>query len=893
MPALTIFLAPTGFAAGVREVLTDWSASGIIDNFVWIEPMMMSATRISGVMVESGRQQAVSLDELAAVNAYGRVRLCVLVPAVARDLQIAAADSQRVVEFLESSFGGIHVVRARAIITRIGETQLLEGLAHGGWHNLVLAPEASSAPHLGRTLLHATKDPIDWGIYAAATCAGVLALWAGCEQSPLDDEQPLPGESARLVRAYYRNLDASTVESELRNHVTSMEEGLPLPAYFGSSVLFIENQSLATKTMSDQLWVKHKGILKGPRERALPQKSTPIGAWAALKMMFGFLWAAIKNAPRSWVHRVASGMKADAAAAVHGLVFGSAPSQYTVIVDGVTPDGLPASWLEIADAAETLDGVLEKAGIPGEHYAHADMSYLWQDYAAGAMTLADGGERLPELPPVQVGPQRAVLRHASSAVPDARSRFHGVPPHLAAAINLEAVEPFDVLGVQNLERRLQHAASDPHMGVPASATLLDLRQWMQRFSDSFAIQVGTRIGHSLTAVASEVQTLLTRIRQAASADHLLTSVLGRQKKLALTMKILLAGFLIGLAVIVVLVSMLLMEPGVGAIAGAVVFLVWIVTTFLVFVSGQKELFRLLNARRDELNDDETTRKNLRYALTDLRRLGDAYEQFLAWSRVLGVVLQEPFGRTSVQTRSASEFLRGLPLNARIGCAAVEEETMALAAAELRRKIFTVGWLSRPWELAILNAGRQIGASGYSLNAQPQSIFAQPGEGEHSILRAWTQVLAEQGVDSEAGQELWRSIVKELEDGSRTSSMTSLLTSVEEVHGPALVRTSLEQFMNGLDDSGRQADLSYFDDTLLTDHARNSGLAKVETSIRFSAPSGLGRCVGLTQFSRGIPEHEFVVAKSLEEGHWWGNSIADSDGREDESSSFSIPDGPRF
>lgn len=893
MPALTIFLAPTGFAAGVREVLTDWSASGIIDNFVWIEPMMISATRISGVLVESGRQQAVSLDELAAANVYARVRLCVLVPAIAGDLQIAPTDQQRVVEMLESSFGGLSVVRARAIITRLGETRLVEGLAHGGWHNLVLAPEASSAPHLGRTLLHATKDPIDWGIHAAATCAGVLALWAGCEQSPLDDEQPLPGESARLVRAYYRNLDASTVESELRNRVTSMEGGLPLPAYFGSSVLFIENQSLATKTMSDQLWDKHKGVLKGPRERALPQKSMPIGAWDAVKMMFGFLWAAIKNVPRSWVHQVASGLKADAAATVHGLVFGSAPSQYTVIVDGVTPDGLPASWLETTEAAQALDSVLERAGLPAEHHAHADMSSLWQDYAAGALTLADGGERLPELPPVQVGAQRAVLRYASSAVPDTRSRFHGVPPHLAAAINLAAVEPFDVLGVQNLERRLQNAASDPHMGVPASATLVDLRQWKQQFSDSYASQVGTRIGHSLTAVATEVQTLLTRIRRAASAEHLLNSVLGRQKNLALTMKILLAAFLVGLAVVLILVSTSLMELGLGAIAGAVLVLVWVLATFLVFVRGQRELFRLLNARRDELNDDEVTRQNLRHALTDLRRLGDAYEQYLAWSRVLGVMLQEPFGRANVQARSTSELLCGLPLNTKIGSASIEEETMAVAAAELRREVFTVGWLSRPWELAILNAGKQLGAPGYSLTAQPHSIFAQPGDGERSLLRTWTQILVEQGVDSEAGQELWDSIVKQMEGGARTATMRSLLTSVEVVQGSALVRTSLEQFMNGLDDSSMQPDVSHFDGSLLTDRARNSGLTKVETSAPFNAPSGLGRCAGLTQFSRGIPEHEFVVAKPMEEASWWGSTIEDNHGSEDESSSFSIPDGPRF
>lgn len=893
MTALTVFLAPGGFAAGVREALTDWSASSIIDSFVWIEPTMMTPTRIRGVMVDAGRQLAVTLDDLASSSVYSHVRFCVLVPAVARELQISPADSQRVAELLESSFGGLSVVRSRAIITRLGETQLLEGFAQAGWHNFVIAPEESAGPRLGRTLLHETDDPIDLGVHAAATCAGVLALWTGCEQSPLDGDQPRPGENARLARAYYRNLHATAVETELRRRVTSVEDGLPLPAHFGASVIFIENQSLATKTMSDQLWAKHKSILKGPRERAHVQKSKPIGAWEALKMMFGFLWAAIKNVPRSWVQRVASGMKAEAAAAVHSLVFGSAPSQYTVIVDGVTPEGLPASWLDIGDAAEALDRVLEDAGIPGIHHPPVDMSPLWQDYAAGALTLADGGERTAELPPVQIGHQRAVLRHVSYAVPNSSARFLDIPPHLAASINVEAAEPFDVLGAHGLERRLQKAASDPGMGVPASATLLDLRQWMQKYSHSYATQVGSRIGHALMAVASEAQTLLTQIRKAASADELLTSVLGRQKKLALTMKVLLAAFLVGIAVIIFLVSTVVIEPGIGAAACAILFLVWILITFLVFVNGQRKLFQMLNARSEELSADEITRKNLRYALTDLRRLRDAYRQYLAWSRVLGAVLHEPFGRASVQGQANTEFLRGLPLNAKVGCAAVQEETMAVAAAELRREIFTVGWLSRPWELAILNAGRQLGAQGYELTAQPQAIFRQQGDGDRSLLQAWIQVLDKHGVDPEAGQELWRSVLKDLDGGARIATRTALLSSVEEVHGSRLVKTSLDLFMSGIGDPATQEDMSFFDGSVLTDKARNSGLAKIETSVSFNAVSGLDRCTGLTQFSRGIPQHEFLVTKPVQEASWWGDAIEDKGRDEDESSSFSIPDGPRF
>src|SRR3954451_23346366 len=111
MSALTVFVAPSGLLAGVREALADWSALGLVNGFLWIEPAMITSTGIKAVQVEAGRKSATTLEELAGIGGYDRLRLCVLVPGIAGQEQVSSAAAQRVAEVLEGSFGRVPVVR--------------------------------------------------------------------------------------------------------------------------------------------------------------------------------------------------------------------------------------------------------------------------------------------------------------------------------------------------------------------------------------------------------------------------------------------------------------------------------------------------------------------------------------------------------------------------------------------------------------------------------------------------------------------------------------------------------------------------------------------------------------------------------------------------------------
>jgi hypothetical protein len=686
-------------------------------------------------------------------------------------------------------------------------------------------------------------------------------------------------------------LDTTAVGAELRHQVLSLDNGVPLPTYFGTSAIYVEDSGLAARVMADQLWEKHGRALRGDREHSALQPVTAIGPWAAFKMMFGFIWAALKNAPRSWAQRVATRVKSEAAAAVHGLVFGSAPSQYSVIVDGVGRDGLPVSWLDVRDAAATLDKLLDDAGMAREHRAPADLASFWQDFADGALTLVDAGERVTALPPVQVGTQRAVLRHTSASVPGPGSGFSEIPSPLAAVIELDSLEPYDVLGILSMEERLQRAAGDPNLGIPASTALEALRRWKLVSEESYAVRVGTKIGQNLNSVRSEVQQLLNQIRRAASADDMLAGVLTRQKKLALWMKILLGGLLLGLLITGVMVARENLQLLDGLGIGAAIAVVWLIVTLVIFMNGQRELFQLMNARTQLLSDDEVARRNLRHALRDLHRLSGAYSQFLAWSRIIGTVLAEPFGRSDDEARTKARFVHGLPLNVKVGAALVQPPAVAAAAAQLRHDIFAVGWLTNPWDRAKATAGALIGPQGYELTAHPEAIYRQSGDGELSLLRLWIGALDAAGTDSSPGREIWAGVLKDI-TGPRSAISAGLVSTVSEVRQSAVVQTSLDAFMSGVDRAPDTERLDHFDGAVLTDVARNAGRAVVEHSVPFGSQTGLARHAGLIQLSGGIPQHEFLVARQDDRNSWPGHE-PEAASEEDSRDSFVMPEGPTF
>lgn len=251
MADLVVVVAPDDSFGGVLSALRDWSAAGLIDPMLWIEPRMVEHPRIAALSLEDGELSGVELGGVAGRSRFDRIRLAALVP-VLEDVEGVPSDAQAralpqtVAQFLESGFGGAPVLRVRALVTRVGQRTTAPDLVAGGWHTVVLSPEDSAAPAVGRVTLRRSDDALELGTSTAAALAGVLGLWTGIPTSPFDSEPVLPGRQVRIARAFHRRLGTRAVEARLRSEVLSMDRGLPLPTRFGSASVYVDDAALAS-----------------------------------------------------------------------------------------------------------------------------------------------------------------------------------------------------------------------------------------------------------------------------------------------------------------------------------------------------------------------------------------------------------------------------------------------------------------------------------------------------------------------------------------------------------------------------------------------------------------------------------------------------------------------
>ena len=872
MRVLTLLLAPEGPTAGVRDVLTDWSAAGLIDEVHWIEPAMMAGTTDASLLIRDGELHGAPLQAIAGRERIDGIRLCVLVPALDGVEPLGRGDEQEVLDLIDRSFGNVPTTRVRAIITRAEDDVRVPGLVVAGWHNIVLSPEDSMGPGMGRTRLDATTDAAEIGRVAAAGIAGLLGLWTGVERSPLDGERLVDGQRVRLARSFFRRIGTAEITHRLREGVLSMEDGVPLPSQFGVQTVYVSDEALANENMANRLWTKHASVLRGPRETHTPAQAAPIGAGEALKLFFSFLWAAIKNAPKAWLASVANEFNAGAAGAVQGLVYGREPGAYSVLVRGVTASGMPASWHDFRNAANALDRLFDEVSGEREHVAYADLAGLWQDYAAASFTLADAGERVPGLTPTMLGGQPGVIRRVERIVPSESASFTGLKPHVAASVGAASVEPYDLLGSHDLERRIRVVAEQPATSIDASGALDHLLRWRGAFGPTFASRVGARIAESMSGVQHEIRGLFEQIRLAAGSGDLLAGLQQKQRQLATIMQVLAIMSLVFLATVVVFGIIELLQWWVVILLVLGIIVVWFGSAIVVFMQGQRELFAIINRQREIVAAEQVARRNLRHALRDLRRLGEAYGQFLGWSRVIGHVLDNPFGERPTPFEGDDRGLRGLPLAARTGTVVVHDEQLGETVMRLRRNLYSTGWLTECWNAALEGAGGRIGPRGVELEGQPQLVFRERGDGQHSLLNLWGRSLAVDGMDPSIGERKWAQILTQLQT-QHAPVVATLLRHVRDDSDPSAPPLDYERFMSGIDREVEPG-LDRLDDRVLSELAQTRGLSRISRSVTQRTQHGLDRLATVTQLTEPIEDFELRAAAPPERLERQSPALAD-------------------
>lgn len=859
--SLTLFLAPPGVLNGIRDALTDWSALGLVNPFLWADASTVQPHLVPALGVMAGRSYGTSVQQALSGARYERVRICVLVPllgdpdAPATAAVPAQVESQVAQLVLANAQARVELVRV--LIARPDAAPRRE-VAREGWHNVLLTPEDSRGPGLGRTVLTDSSDVVALAGPAAAGVAGLTGLWAQVPEAPLDDVNPPPGRTVRLARAFARGFTAAEVEQQVRNGVLTTAGGLPAPRQSSTTATYAEDVPAATAAMATALWTKHRSVLRGPRATVKQEAAKEIGGKQAFKMFMGFLWNSIKFSPNRWYAGVVHAVSSATAKVTHEMVFGAAPSSYKVVVGGVRADGNPAGWEDLALASSEMSDLLNRG--QNQQEARADLSVVMKDYVAGALTLADAGDHANGLPPIQIGTDRGVLRDPSDCAPGPQDQLV-IPTHLVDHVGYATLHPSDILGTQAVRGRLGEASRNQHLAVDADRTDAEVQGWQQRFARSYPVQVGSMLVQQIQNTAGEVRGLLQHIQAAAAVPDLSGEIQAKQQALALAMRIFLGAFLVFLALDIVAVIKEWIRWDYALGIGIGIFVVWAVLTGALFFTGQRALFGELHRRQIAAGQAEVNRENLRHASNDLRRLTELYGHYLVWSRVAGAAIAKPFGDPPPPQPDPEPISDGLPMATRFGVAQVQPDQVSRAVVTIRRDLYRIGWLAVPWEQLMKEAGARIGPEAYEVSERPERLYGM-APGPDSLLSRWADVLERQGTGRTSGDQIWQYVVTTF-DGPQAELKQSLITQVRGAGaaGPQPMADFLANLdlVEGADGAaGSRLGPQSFDGSVLAVQARMGSRTAVTRNWVRSAGSGLAGMTVLVQLGDGFPDYELAM-----------------------------------
>jgi hypothetical protein len=843
MSVLTVLLAPHTEAEEILAVLTDYSAVGLLDRFAWVNSADAGASSLPATLITAGRANPVVLQQIVTAQRHERLRLAVLVPLEAPAASLVPLAVERQVEQI-MRFGamGTPITLLRLLYTHGAAAAVTAdpSLVLEGWHNLLIAPEDSAGPGLGSVTLDRLTDPLDVARHVAPVVAAASGLWAGIESTPFDTLGILPGLTIRAVRAFYRQLDTTAVEEQLRAQLFDPNGRLPLPRGGTVPVVYINDVAMATRSIAEALWRKHRDVLRGPRVAVETGAVQRISIWAALKMFLSFLGAALRTAPSKWVSAVVGSVSSVVATTVQNMVFGRADSAYAVVAGAE-----PASWEDLGRSADALGAALGGAG-GREHIAHQDLSPLWTDFVNAALTLADGGRRAAGLEPVRVGAAVGVVRNCADVVPGAADRFSAIPASLAAVIGVGTVEAPDVMGTAALRERLTRTYGDPAAGVEARRAAADLDTWQANAAKSYAWQTGLILANFLDRARAEVAGLVQQIRDTANRDAMDERLRRRQRTIGLILKTFGWTLFAALALLAFAAAVGWVSWKFALITGAVLLGLYLVIALGLFLLTQRDLFAEINLRQSQQSQLDAMNANLRTAVQDLGRLSAAYGQLLAWSRVLGAMLRAPFGPAPQRRPAAGQLTDGLPRSTQLGVATANREATDTAIHGIEQRLYQVGWLTAPWEDMLAAAAKE-------LHEDPSVLFAMPGAGTGSALDRWSCAAASGQLHATGADALWRRVQQMLADPQ--SPAADALTGAVYVSASGRSVPAAE-FSAGVTER-RPDRAAPFDAWLFTDAALTAGRSAVVVDEPVVVRRGVGYRAAVVHAGDGLPPYDFA------------------------------------
>lgn len=793
---LVVLVATRRVAAGFLDVLRDWSAIGLVADFLLVDVDGSAGGQGSPcVEVSGGRVTGARLQTTLATRPAVQSAHVVCLSQVDEEFNsVGRPRAGQVVREVRNALPAVDVTEVHVVsVTEPHEWPRVDPneVAWSGCHNVVLVPENSrGGSRTGlETVLASPITSVRLTQQAAALCS-TAGLWTAERRTGFYGEPAAGGEQMVALRTFSRHLDSDAVTSRLLARVVDVERQYPVPILDGRPIQRSEDQPRAAEAMAAQVLGKHTGILG--RSRHIPEdvERSDIGLLELIRLYLRFVSMALRRAPGDFVRHAVYGRVAHAAQAAL-LGDGSA---YVVTVNGIRglkPDGTRATAHEVdAELDALIAQMSESAGAPKPE--QHDYTEFWKDVVAGALTLLDGRARRG-LVPEQVAATDAVVTDPLRVVHPPHDVFD-LEPELRTVAKIDPVAPHDVEAARAARAVISEAVLEHRDRAAAlSAAERRLDDWTEERRRSYAGHLGHRVADEAEQVRKETRDLFAAL-ETSGRPEIPEGLAALQAALTRTLRV--HAFVFGLLVVgsVAVTALRWLPWTYGAALVVGLLLAWLVSGAWIFHSRQQALFRVRNRMRDRADLDARLRTNLTEALEDLRRLRRLYRQYLDWSVALGAFVRAPWGTSEAVDGAQAQLGEGYPLNHRFGVAVPDATAIDEVVNQLRPKLFRVGWVGAAWD-RFLRDLPAIGADRHLLAENPDLLYSDRAVAHTSLLTQWSRGLADR--DWTAGPTSVREELGALleEGDAHQGRLLSQIRSLSSDGSPSV--ESYQEFAGGL------------------------------------------------------------------------------------------------
>ncbi|WP_426721439.1 hypothetical protein [Corynebacterium auriscanis] len=823
--SFTLFAGRGHIAREIVEILEDFAALQLVDNFAWvdIDAFENSDSRVFAVQrfrdeLRSGYYPLTDVLSRIETRHFNRVIINVHGQ---EGGGVTAGQLGHFDSVMEAVNHNLHITYANVVVPYDMKSESELPLFRG-YINLLISPEDSDYPGKAAAPIGGNGKRGEISTISATTLSSLCGLWEGAVECPLMKLDSGASDKFRLVRAYYHRVDGQQAQSVIKSAVFDTTEN-PIPTVYLNSggraqVDYTDNPVRFAEESAAELFDNHATVFEPQRTSTSERRGENISAAEARKRILSGWGKSLVNGPKDFFLDVRAAFQE------------------------FSDDQLQKLY---GHDSRMVVGRLQEYGQGGGRYypplpepdqIARDLSGFWHAYENTALTLLDARPRMisgsrgeATMPKTVWNNDRNayfVARSARDVIPGPSSRFGGgLSVELQAIMGDQKVSPYDIRGVHEYEQRLHHS------GRSTGRIMGEFGRWKQNHSNSFAFFVGSRIQSEIARMHQKKQQILEQlerektrtIKQIQGTPGLFSRVAGWVTVLTFIMffgaKLIVERKVeqpdrVGLWHFVDAWNSMDSEKKTWILLGWLA--LWLVLYLTQKFSEARAQLAVEGSRNQIIDRIQALEDDLYQCDASLRRLEVAYGQFVCVSDFCGALLEKPFGGVSTHVDESAVPSNKVTRSVNFRELDPGDPRVERIIKERRTNLFNQGWLDtyvqRGQNVAIEALARE-----HNRAIRLDGLFAVQGgpQMQNKLTTLAQYVQSEEFNAIDRSREDWARITTELRDHS-----TELLDS-EFTADPV---QQDEQSLGGLVNEGR------FVGSIASAEGRTSRLLDLDPSL---------------------------------------------------------------